>query len=439
MEPASLKDRIRKDRISFSTSSPESFNDAVDKMIAALGGPPDLLGLGEALHGGEDILIVRNMLFKHLVENHGYTAIAIESSFPRGRVVDGYVNGRGPGSYGGISDTGFSHGFGRLDANRELVEWMQSYNASPLHDMKLRFYGFDSPTEMTGTDSPRQVLTFVLDFLDSVDDEGGDQGRRSRIESLIGSDSAWESMDALMDPEKSRGASLESKELRAETEDLIAELERRQPELIKKSDVGQYSEALQYARVARQLLAYHAEMARDSKNRVANLLGIRDAMMADNLLYMLSRERARGKVFSFAHNRHLQRGKIEWELGPHTNRWWPAGAHLTEVLGPRYKVIGSGVGTSQENGIAPPEQGTLEAMMTAGRDRGEWDGVFIPTKRRNGISEQEMSEIPTRSGSTKNSTYFPLDKKSFKDFDYLMILESTGYSRGGPQLQDPNI
>lgn len=45
--------------------------------------PVELLGFGEALHGGEDILIFRNRLFQRLVEVHGYSAIAIESSFPR--------------------------------------------------------------------------------------------------------------------------------------------------------------------------------------------------------------------------------------------------------------------------------------------------------------------------------------------------------------------
>ena len=61
-----------------------------------------------------------------------------------------YVAGRGPESYEAMQDTGFSHGFGRLEANRELVEWMRRYNSDPTHGVKLRFYGFDSPTEMMG-------------------------------------------------------------------------------------------------------------------------------------------------------------------------------------------------------------------------------------------------------------------------------------------------
>jgi hypothetical protein len=43
----------------------------------------ELLGSGEALHGGEETLRFRNRLFQRLVELHGYSAIAIESSFPR--------------------------------------------------------------------------------------------------------------------------------------------------------------------------------------------------------------------------------------------------------------------------------------------------------------------------------------------------------------------
>src|SRR5205823_10443817 len=87
-----------------------------------------------------------NRLFQRLVEAHGYTAIAIESSFPRARLVNDYIAGRGPASYEAVQDTGFGSGFGRLEANRELVAWMRRYNADPAHPVKLRFYGLDIPT-----------------------------------------------------------------------------------------------------------------------------------------------------------------------------------------------------------------------------------------------------------------------------------------------------
>ncbi|MEW6182151.1 MAG: erythromycin esterase family protein [Bacillota bacterium] len=425
-----LDDWILHEAIPFSVDSSETFNASIDKVIASLDDSVELLGFGEALHGGEDILMLRNRLFQRLVETHGYSAIAIESSFPRARAVNEYIAGRGPASYEAVQDTGFSHGFGRLDANRELVEWMRRYNADPSHRVKLRFYGFDSPTEMTVSDSPRQVLHFVLDYLASIDSAGG-QEHRERIDPLLGQDSDWENPAAAMDAAKSIGRSPAATALRIETEDLISELHIRRPELVAKSDKSSYLEAMQYASVGRQLLNYHAELARQSSERVVRLLGIRDALMADNLAYMVSRERGRGKVLAFAHNSHLKRGKAQWQLGPDLLIWWPAGAHLNEMFSPRYAVIGSAVGVSDANGIGPPEAGTLEARLTAvpGPAR------FIETHKGQGLPTSEIAALPTRSGSMKNPTYFALTPKSFTDFDWLAVLDSTVYNRGGPPLQ----
>ena len=199
---ATLDDWILHEAIPFSVDSSQSFNASIDRVMASLGASVKLLGLGEALHGGEDILILRNRLFQRLVEKHGYSAIAIESSFPRARAVNEYVDGRGPASYDALREAGFSHGFGRLEANRELVEWMREYNADGAHSVKLQFYGFDSPTEMMFSDSPAQVLHFVLDYLASIDSAGGEE-QRLRIDQLLGQDSDWENPAAMMDPTKS--------------------------------------------------------------------------------------------------------------------------------------------------------------------------------------------------------------------------------------------
>jgi len=186
---ATLDDWIAREAIPFSVDSPETLNAAVDRTIASLGDSVELLGFEEALHSGEDILILRNRLFERLVAAHGYSAIAIESDFPRAQVVNEYVAGRGPASYEAVQDAGFGQGFGRLEANRELVEWMRRYNADPAHRVKLRFYGFDIPTgTTTGPASPGQVLAFVLDYLASIDSARG-QERYQRIQSLLGKDS----------------------------------------------------------------------------------------------------------------------------------------------------------------------------------------------------------------------------------------------------------
>jgi erythromycin esterase len=426
---ATLDDWIRQEAIPFSVDSMNAFSAAVAQMVAGMGDSVEVLGFGEALHGGEDILILRNRLFERLVEAHGFSAIAIESSFPRGRAVNEYVAGRGPASYEAVQETGFSHGFGKLDTNRELVEWMRQYNVDPAHRVPLRFYGFDSPTEFGPTDSPRLTLHFVLDYLASLDGATA-QKHRDIIDSLLGPDSEWENPAALMDPAQSIGLSPNAAALRIATEDLISELHVRRPEWVAKGGEERFLEAVQYASVARQLLNYHAVLARNSSDRIVQGLGLRDAMMADNLVYMAARERGRGRVLAFAHNSHLKRGRAEWQLGPDHLVWWPAGAHLRERLGPRYAVIGSAVGVSETNGIGRPEAGTLEARLSAAPGPVR----FIPTHQGQGLPAAEIAALPTRSGSLKNQSYFPLTAQSFTDFDGLAVLDSTTYSRSGPPL-----
>ena len=428
MTCATLDHWIQHEAISFSVDSPET-DAAIDRMIGALDDSVELLGFGEALHGGEEILLLRNRLFQRLAETHGYSAIAIESSFPRARLVNDYVSGSGPASYQEVQDAGFSHGFGQIEANRELVEWIRRYNADSSHPIQLRFYGFDIPGLQGGIASPSQTLHFVLDYLTSIDSITG-QEFRQRIDALLGADFDWENPAAMADPTQSIGLSPAATALRIALEDLITELRLRRPELTAQSNPDRYAEAIHYAVVARELLNFHAASARPSSDLYARLLGIRDAAMADNLAYIVGREHGRGKVLVFAHNSHLLRGKavLPWAV------WRPAGAYLQEMFGPRYAVIGSAVGVSEANGIGQPEAGSLEARLTALPGT----AAFIPTHQGQGLPAAEIAALPIRSGNVRNPTYIPLTPRSFTDFDWLAVLDSTTYSRGGPPLQPPN-
>lgn len=418
-----------KDALLFSLESPKTFHTAVDFVMKSLGSSVQLLGYGEALHGGEEILQLRNKLFHYLVENYGFRSIAIESSFPRAHVTNEYILGKGPKSFDEIQETGFGSAFGKLEANRKLVEWMKGYNTDPAHKTKLRFYGLDIPSGSVGIGSPRQVLNFVLDYLESIDKQKYSD-RRKKITELLGKDEPWESPEAHMDPSKSIGLSPNANALRIETEELISELKALRPEFIEKSDRDSFLEVLQHAKVARGLLNFHASMAR--KTTYAERLGIRDTLQADNLLYMVNREQGRGKVFAFAHNSHLKKGKAEWQLGPELITWWPAGSLVHSIIGNKYAVIGTALGESQENGIAKPESGTFEAQLSEIKD--PWS--FIPTHGGEGFSKTKLRELSVRSSSKKNPTYFPLTAQSFTDFDWITFVKETGYNKGGPHLQD---
>jgi erythromycin esterase-like protein len=431
--PATLDEWVRRDALPFSVESPASFHAAIDKVIVALGNAVELLGFGEPLHSGETNLVLRNRLFQHLVEAHGYCAIAVESSFSRGRLVNDYILGRGPAaSYDEVKETGFSQGFGRLEANRELVDWMRNYNADPAHQTKLHFYGFDVPAATNpGIVSPRHALYLAFDYLTSMDSARG-AAWRQQIDALLGEDARWENPASYMDPKQSPGLSSEASALRLAVEDLISELQTRRPEFVTRGGGRDaFLAALHDAVVARQFLNFHAAMARESATRHQDVLALRDAMMADNLAYILSRERGRGKVLVFAHNTHLRRGQADMAFGPQAMRWWPAGALIHDMIGARYAVIGSAMGTSEDNKIGAPEPGSLEARLAA---RGP--AFFIPTHRETGWPAAEMATWPVRSGSPRNGSYMPLIPQNLTDFDWLLFLATDSHASGAWPLVD---
>jgi erythromycin esterase-like protein len=205
--------------------------------------------------------------------------------------------------------------------------------------------------------------------------------------------------------------------LRIETEELISELEVRRPELISKSDLGRYHEAVRFAALGRQMLTYHAGMSRPSEKRIAELLGLRDVMMADNLAYIADRERGRGKVLVFAHNYHLKYGEAAWQFGPQRVTWWPAGAHVRAMLGSQYAVIGMGVGKSSAMGIGEPETGSLEAALSAGAGTVR----LIATHGGKRLSQAAIDAITSRTGTPQ---YFPFTRESVTDFDFLTVIDS---------------
>jgi erythromycin esterase len=410
----SLEMWIRSEALPVDMQSSETFARSIDTFVSRLDTSVEILGLGEALHGGEAILQFRNRLFQRLVEQHGYSAIAIESSFPRSGIANDFITGNNSLAYDAIQDSGFSHGFGRFTGNRDLLEWMRQYNANLANTQKIHFYGFDAPTDMSA-DSPRHLLNFVLDYFSSVDSLEADRHREG-IEALLGDDSRWENPEIAMNPSLGHGLSTEAMVLRIDTENLISALQERSPELIAAKGLESFKEAMHFAVQARQMLNYHAVLATPSSKRQGHLLSIRAVMMLDNLNYIVSRERPRGKVLVFAHNTHLQRSKVEWQFGAEQVHWWPVGAHLDVLFASRYATIASAVGSSPQNGIADAEANSLEALLS----ENEASVSLVPSHRGQGIPDEALNTLSPRSGSLTNRTYSPLSAKAIKDFDWLL-------------------
>ncbi|TSA88139.1 erythromycin esterase family protein [Deinococcus detaillensis] len=349
---------------------------ALSAFLASLPARPQLLGLGEPTHGVEAFPVWRNRVFESLVKTQGFCSIAIESDVFAGMRASAYVTS-GQGTLDQVMEGGFSHGFGQIKANRDLLAWMRGINAERPEARGVRFYGFDPPIENLWAASPRHALLGLHAFLARhfahlpVD--------RGTLEQRCGDDARWTNPAAAMNPSQSVGATQDARQLRVLTDDLLAFLDTQLPGLAAQDGIcpDQVWQAQLSARTALGLLRYHAVLASSSPQRISQLLGLRDAMMAENLTAIAEQERPRGPTLVFAHSSHLQRGASQIRMDSMNADWWPAGAHLAAHWGQQYAFIGMASGTNLGLPAPYPEPVTphlyaapaLTPLLSAGQQR----------------------------------------------------------------------
>lgn len=310
---------------------------AVDELLTTRDEPPSVLALGEPTHGIAAFPLLRNDVLRHLVER-GYRSIVLETDVFAATVVDDYVAGA-PADIDTVLAEGFSHGFGAVPGNRELVEWLRAYNAGRAPEDRVRFHGFDAPLEFSGAPSPRRFLRAAVEHLPAALRPGPVRD----LEALLGEDgddSDWTNEAAMFDPTASVGDSDRARALRVVADDVVSALHRAGPLLLAADPTG-HASAVAHARTARGLLRYHAAMARPAPDRIATLLSLRAEMMADNLLAIAAREHRRGPSLVFAHNVHLQRAQSDMAVGAEEAHWCGAGALVSQALGERYLFVAS--------------------------------------------------------------------------------------------------
>jgi erythromycin esterase-like protein len=332
-----------------------SLGRALDELLGQRTEPPILLGLGEPTHGIEAFPLLRNEVLGHLVER-GYRSIVLETDYFAASVVDAHVSGAAA-DVDTVLATGFSHGFGAVPGNRELVEWLRAHNADRTPQDRVRFHGFDAPLEFAGAPSPRQALFSVHDHLPaalrppSVRD----------LDALLGDDADWTNEAAMFDPAASIGGSDPARALRLVADDLASALHRAAP-VLRPADPTGYAHADAHARTALGLLRYHAAMADPGPDRIATLLSLRAEMMAENLLAIVAQEQHRGPSLVFAHNVHLRRAQSSHMMvGEHEVNWGSAGALVGLTLGERYAFLATDANPDSEAGTL---QGALAEATT---------------------------------------------------------------------------
>ncbi|WP_086827920.1 erythromycin esterase family protein [Allokutzneria sp. NRRL B-24872] len=313
--------------------------------------PPscELLGWGEPTHQEPAFARLRNELLPQLVER-GFRSVALEIDRVAALAVNDYVQ-EGVGTLDEVMRAGFSHDFGLLEGNRQLVAWMREHNEGRPTPERLSLHGFDAPTETMSAPSPRPYLDYARDRL-GLDVDFAD---------LVGADDRWSRAEAVMDPAASPGATAEAAQLRVIADDMMTTLHARAPEMPRE----EWLRVKIHLAGALDLLRYHKQCARPlaRAERLPLLTATRDALMAQHLLDIRAIEARRGPTLVYSHNLHLQRSPSTMSMGANDVTFHSAGAIVGSLLGERYRVIVSSLGASTTIELPEPEPDTYESLL----------------------------------------------------------------------------
>lgn len=378
---------------------------------------PRLLALGEPAHGEDVLLELRNGLFRQLIDQEHYGTIALESDCMRGLVVDDYVTS-GRGTLDEVMERGFSHGWFNASAgNRELVRWMREYNDGRPASEQLRFAGFDAPVETSGAASPRQALTALHAHLAAWVEADLLPCTAETLDHLLGADDRWTEPAAMRDPSQSVGQTPEAEQLRQLADDLVALLDAQTPHLIAASSRDEWDRARMYGRTATGLLQYHFWMADTSPSRVARLLGLRESMMAANLLAIAEQ----GPALAHGHNGHLQRDKSSMRRGDQLVEWSSAGMTVSDQLGEGYALMTTALGTLRHHDVGAPPPDTIEGVLYAvPEDR------YVVDARRLAAA---VGDVPLVHRESPWYGYSPLDPANLASNDVIVYVKDASRSQ----------
>ncbi|WP_282795463.1 erythromycin esterase family protein [Streptomyces sp. CC224B] len=312
--------------------------------LAAMAGGATVVGLGEATHGSHEFFTMKHRVFRHLVEEKGFTTFAQEVSWTTGLRFDAYVRG-GPGDVRALVHRELAKTPWDTEEYVALLTWMRAYNDRHPH-RPLRFMGNDLNYPETGP----ELFDGVADYV-----------RRHEPDLLPRITELYAPLRRLADGDAHMGlprAERERLARRATTAYRL--LEERRP----RHGGERFALALQHARSVRQTATlYSFALHTPDGDRRAMLY--RDRLMAENTAWW---QRYTGtKVLLSAHNSHVA-------YVSHDPRYPKMqGAFLRDRLGTKYVSVGF----TFERGafLAMPDGGTpwkTFSVPPATRDMNEY-------------------------------------------------------------------
>ena len=254
-----------------------------------------IVALGEASHGNVEFQQLKLSVFQNLVENDGVRAFALEGDYGGCEYVNRYIHGGEGTAEQAAAAIGFA--IYRTDEVEDLISYMRKYNETAKDGDDLRFYGFDM-----------QRWSYNLQYLiEACEKAGIDVTELKKLEDT-------EEQHSEYDVEQ------QSK--------VITEIK----EELQKSDVKDIAQADHLADTLLQNISFGKVF-----NSALEGNALRDKLMAENVMWILSMEEQRGNscIFISGHNGHIERS------GNYGTDNRVMGNILSDELGEGYFAIGT--------------------------------------------------------------------------------------------------
>lgn len=153
---------------------PFAMTDADYESIVELCGDARLVMIGEASHGTDEFYAIRAALTRILIENKGFTAVAVEADWPDAHRVNRWVRASSDERSADSALSGFQRfptWMWRNTVVLEFVDWLRTHNLSLPAEGRVGFYGLDLYSLHTS-------IGQVLAYLDRVDPAAAQRARR---------------------------------------------------------------------------------------------------------------------------------------------------------------------------------------------------------------------------------------------------------------------
>ena len=241
--------------------------------------------LGEASHGTSEFYRARAAITRRLIEEHGFSIVAVEADWPDAAVVNRYIRHKSAESMKNGAFARFPTWMWRNIEFDAFTRYLHQHNGTKDAKDQVAFYGLDLYNMNA---SMAQVLT----YLDRVD-EGAAEIARSRYSCL----SAWSHNPAAYGRAAlTPGFSMCEKPVTQ----ILVDLFKKQLDYSAK-DGDQFFDATQNARLVANAERYYRAMYYGSQVS----WNLRDQHMFQTLRHILSHSGADKKVVVWAHNSHI--------------------------------------------------------------------------------------------------------------------------------------